>query len=136
GSPPAPLSALLRGATDAHAQTDASGEVDATGPVVATEALRLLRFAVGQNVNISCPIPAGTFCWDTNSNATCDAEEDTNGDEACSSADCRGPEGPAGPTGPAGSAGSAGSAGAVGATGPTGPTGTNGGRGGAGCPAG
>ncbi|HEY2774581.1 MAG TPA: hypothetical protein VGK20_11100 [Candidatus Binatia bacterium] len=131
--------------TQAHAQTPTiCGDVDASGAVVASDALRVLRFAVGQNVTLVCPAAAAginNLCWDTNGNSTCDPAEDLNGDGFCDAQDCQGPAGPAGPagaagatgsvgpagpTGPQGAAGVQGDAGATGSVGPTGPAGAAG----------
>src|SRR6187399_352371 len=97
----AAFSTLLLSASGAFAQSDVCGDLDGSGSVVATDALRLLRFAVGQDVQIACPAATGA-CWDTNGNDVCDAEEDIDGDTFCGATDCRGPAGPTGPTGPAG----------------------------------
>jgi len=67
------------------------GDLDNNGKVATSDALRLLRFAVGQSIDLSCP--AGLSCWDTNNNSICDAQEDVTGDHACSVDDCKGPQG-------------------------------------------
>ncbi|HXC49831.1 MAG TPA: hypothetical protein VN634_03005 [Candidatus Limnocylindrales bacterium] len=67
------------------------GDLDNNGKVVTSDALRLLKFSVGQSVDLSCP--AGLSCWDTDNNGVCDAEEDVSGDDACSVEDCKGPKG-------------------------------------------
>src|SRR3569832_696964 len=128
----AALSAFLLGGAVAFAQTsEVCGDLDGNGSIVATDALRLLRFAVGQNVSIACPgIAAGLLCWDSNGDTVCDPEEDVDGDTFCTVSDCQGPPGATGPTGPAGTngtPGTPGTPGAAGVTGPTGPTGPAGG---------
>ena len=104
------------------------GDLDENGSVTAPDALRLLRFAVGQDVTISCPSVSvdGLFCWDTNANGTCDPAEDVDNDDFCDALDCQGPEGAKGATGPTGPTGPTGSTGTAGATGPTGPAGSPG----------
>ena len=133
----AALSALLLGATGAYAETDICGDVDGSGSVVATDALRLLRFAVGQNVQIDCPAAiGGGLCWDANADGICDSAEDIDTDGFCTVQDCQGPAGatgatgPTGPTGPKGDFGGppgpTGPAGLTGADGPIGPAGSQG----------
>jgi len=109
------------------------GDLNLDGKVLASDSLLLLKYAVGQSVEIGCT--GGTNCWDTNGNDTCDDEEDVDGDQSCSAADCQGlpgPTGPAGPTGPQGPTGvhgvtgPTGPQGAAGVTGPPGPTGPSG----------
>ncbi len=68
-------------------------------------------------VNDAC-LPTGTVCWDKNHSGQCDVDtEDTNGDGACTIADCLGPRGEVGLRGPTGATGLQGS------TGPRGPQG-------------
>ncbi len=103
--------------------TDICGDLDGNEKVVASDALLLLRFAVGQDVAVTCPSLSGVLCWDTNGNQVCDAEEDIDSDGYCDALDCQGPAGPAGPQGIAGAAGPAGPQGVAGAVGPAGPQG-------------
>lgn len=106
---------VLTLASTGFAATNICGDLDGSGTVSAPDALRLLRFAVGQNVSIECPIAvASGLCWDTNTDSICDDDEDIDDDGECTVLDCRGPAGPTGPTGPMGSAGT---------QGPTGPQG-------------
>ncbi len=120
------LAALLVTVGGARA-TDICGDVNGDGKVVASDALNVLRFAVGQDVGLTCPsaVSAG-LCWDLDLDATCDAEEDVDGDEACSALDCQGPAGPQGEVGPIGPQGALGPAGPRGEVGPMGPQGESG----------
>lgn len=76
----------------ASAASPQCGDLDGNGSIVSSDALRLLRLAVGQQVAVECP--AGLNCWDTNTNGTCDPAEDRDGDETCGPGDCRGEPGP------------------------------------------
>src|SRR6185369_2666798 len=107
------------------AATTQCGDLDGNGSVVATDALRLLRVAVGQQLAIECP-GAGLSCWDANGDNTCEAVEDINDDDGCDYLDCQGPAGPTGPKGTTGLTGPTGPAGAPGVQGPTGPSGAQG----------
>src|SRR5205085_1143645 len=101
--------------TIASAESTICGDLNGDGGIYAGDSLLLLKKAVGQPINISCPgLGAGLACWDTNSNAVCDAAEDIDNNDFCDANDCKGPTGSQGPTGPAG------------ATGPTGPKGDTG----------
>jgi len=91
------VSALCLG-TAAAAQE--CGDLDGNGTVVSSDALRLLRFSVGQQVAIQCP--GALHCWDTNASNVCDAAEDKTGDQSCSVDDCQGPKGDPGEAGPPG----------------------------------
>jgi hypothetical protein len=116
--------ALLLSCATSYAQDpEICGDVDNSGAVVATDALRVLRFAVGQNVTLACPAAVGNLCWDANGDTVCDPAEDVNGDEICDIVDCQGPAGPTGPQGPAGPTGPQGEIGEAGEVGPTGPAG-------------
>jgi len=80
--------AIVLGAGVANAAPLATpcGDVDLNGTLSASDALRVLKAAVGLPVTVSCPICAQ--CWDTNGNANCDEEEDLNGDGVCTQSDC------------------------------------------------
>lgn len=130
----AALVALLAAPATASA-SDVCGDLDSNGSIVASDALRLLRFAVGQDVQIACPAAVGGLCWDLDGDSVCDAEEDADGDMFCSVIDCQGPPGPAGAAGPPGPQGEVGpqgeqgeqgEPGAAGPQGPAGPTGAPG----------
>lgn len=115
---------LLAAPTGASVTSDICGDVDGSGNVVASDALRLLQFAVGQNVVLGCPgAVAHGLCWDASIDGICDAEEDLDGDGYCSALDCQGPEGPAGPAGETGAVGPVGPQGDRGEIGPMGPMG-------------
>lgn len=90
-------SSLMLGASLGYAQASSTcGDLDGNGKVVASDALLLLRFAVGQDVEVLCP-SIGALCWDGNLNGVCDPEDDLNGDEFCDVLDCPGAPGAPGP---------------------------------------
>ena len=75
----------------------------------------------GDNGDVGPPGAAGLPCWDTNMNGANDPAEDTNGDAAFNTLDCRGPQGPQGNPGPKGDKGDKGDTGSQGLPGPPGP---------------
>ncbi len=77
---------FLGGAVDAAAISTPCGDVDINGTLSATDALMVLKAAVGLPVTLSCPVCGQ--CWDLNGNNNCDEEEDLNADGVCTSADC------------------------------------------------
>jgi hypothetical protein len=68
------------------------GDLDGNGNTAASDALLLLKCAVGQSVALECQ--AGLSCWDSDGDGVCDAEEDVNKDDSCDVLDCRGQAGP------------------------------------------
>ena len=120
---------LALGFAPGFASATQCGDLNDSGKVTATDAALLLKFSVGQNVQIVCPAAAATgLCWDADADSVCDPAEDRNNDTFCDVDDCQGDPGPTGPTGPkgatgpTGAAGTAGPSGAIGPAGPTGPT--------------
>lgn len=121
---------VLLGATVGQVQAaPACGDLDDSGSIVASDALLLLRFAVGQDVSVTCPSATGSFCWDTSGDGICDPAEDLDGDGFCDAVDCRGADGAPGPTGPQGPAGPQGVTGEAGLPGEKGDPGAAGPKG-------
>lgn len=100
------------------------GDLNRDGKIVVSDSLLLLRFAVGQSVELGCP--TGLHCWDSDSDGVCDEAEDGNADSFCDVEDCRGAQGPPGPQGVTGPQGAQGSAGPQGSPGPQGVAGVQG----------